>query len=191
MPNPAAFSKPWGFGGGGPNAAAPALPFAPDVAGAVSAVSRNLEIPLPEVFPIPDAQIFNAEVDQASSVAGQTFVLDFAPGPVSILAGYYAVVNAFTVYVQNMLVTTNVLFTLLQNGTPVNGFNNLKIFPGNSPRISNTFDAPIRFTGATTLQVKITNVDGGNYVLGAAVSGWQWPISSDRRWKSAGPVDAG
>lgn len=189
MGGPSNWSKPWGFGGGGGGAAPAALPYPPDVTANVKDVGRELSLPLPEVFPLPEAQLFNAELQQLSIIA-QTFTLGFTPA-VNILAGYYAVVNSFSIYVQNMLATSNLTWTLLQNGTPVNGYTGLTIFPGTSPRAVNTFDAPIRFTGATTLTVSITNGDGGTYLLGAAISGWQWPISSDRRWKSSGPVDAG
>jgi hypothetical protein len=187
MGAPTQSTRQWGFGGGGGQGVA--LPIPPDVSAGIEHVGRQLSLPLPEVFPLPDAQVFNSELQQASALI-QTFTLGFTPA-VSILSGYFAIVNSFTIYVQNMLATTNVLFSLLSNGTPVQGYNNLTIFPGASPRIANTFDAPVRFTGATTLTVQITNGDGGTYLLGAAISGWQWPISSDRRFKSAGPVDAG
>jgi hypothetical protein len=187
MPAPASWSRPWGFGGGG--GVAQPLPVSPDVGASGQDVGRELSLPLPEVFPVPEAQLFNAELQRASIIA-ETFTLGFTPA-VTILAGYFAVVNSFTIYVQNMLATSNLLWTLLANGVPVNGYTGLTIFPGASPRAANTFDAPIRLTGAQTLSVSITNGDGGTYLLGAAISGWQWPISSDRRWKTSGPVDAG
>lgn len=187
MPAPAHGIRLWGIGGNG-GAGASSLPLPPDISGNVAQVGRQLSLPLPAVFPLPDAQAFNSECQQASAIV-QTFTLGFTPAVV-ILAGYYAVVNSFTIYVQNMLANTNVQYTLLQNGTPVQGLSQLTIFPGASPRISNAFDTPVFFTGATTLTVQITNGDGGSYLLGAAISGWQWPISSDRRWKTAGPSDA-
>jgi hypothetical protein len=186
MGQPSQWGRMWGYGGGA--AQGIALPLPPDVQDNAQDVGRQLSLPLPAVFPIPDAQVFNAECQQASA-AIQTFVLPFVP-PVVILSGYYAVVNSFTIYVQNMLATTSVFFTLLFNGSPVQGYNGLTIFPGASPRIALTFDAPIFFTGAGALTVQITNGDGGTYLLGAAISGWQWPIASDRRWKTAGPADA-
>lgn len=193
MPAPNAWGPLWGIGGGGLNTGA-SLPLPPDVAAAGVAngagVGRDLSLPLPEVFPLPDAQLFNSELQQTTNAPQVLFSLPFTPA-VAILAGYYAVVTSFTIYVQNMLSTTNVLFTLLYNGNPVQGYNGLTMFPGASPRIANTFDAPIRLTGAGALTVTIQNVDGGTYLVGASISGWQWPISSDRRWKQAGPVDAG
>jgi hypothetical protein len=187
MPQPSTWGPTWGVGGGAPGGMA--LPMPPDLAGNVQQVERSLSLPLPAVFPLPDAQVFNSACQQASVII-QTFTLAFTPA-VNILAGYFAVVNSFTIYVQNMLATTNVVYALLANGSPVQGYTGLTIFPGASPRISNTFDAPIYFTGAQTLTVQITNGDGGTYLLGASISGWQWPISSDRRWKSSGPADAG
>jgi hypothetical protein len=194
MPAPEQWGPLWGIGGAGQLNYASALPVSPDVSAAASVngagVGRDLSLPLPEVFPLPDAQLFNSELQQTTNAPQTLFSLPFTPAVV-FLAGYYAVVTSFTIYIQNMLATTNVLFTLLYNGTPVQGYNGLTIFPGASPRVANTFDAPIRFTGAGTLTVTIQNIDGGTYLVGAAVSGWQWPITSDRRWKNSGPVDAG
>ena len=175
--------------GNGRGGGAGGIVYPPDVEQHLENVGRTLSIPLPEVFPIPDARVFNAECQQASAIA-QTFVLGFTPA-VEIPAGYYGIVTSFTIYVQNMLATTNVTFSLLSNGNPVQGFAPLTIFPGASPRAANTFDTPQRFTGDVTLTVSITNGEGGSYLLGAALSGWFWPIASDRRWKSAGPIDAG
>lgn len=177
----------WDLGKGSPTGGA-GLVYPPDVADNLQVVGRNLEVPLPEVYPIPDATIFNAECQVASNIAGQTFVLAFTPD-VIIPDANLGVMTSLTLYVQNMLATTNVTWTLLANGNPVPGYNLLTIFPGASPRAANTFDAPKRFTGRTQLTIQITNGDGGNYILGAAVSGWFWPIASDRRWKSAGPID--
>lgn len=186
MGQPAQWGRLWGVGGGASQGIG--LPLPPDIAGNTQQVGRQLSLPLPAVFPLPDAQLFNSECQQASAIL-QTFVLPFTP-PVAILSGYFAVVNSFTIYVQNMLASTNVTFSLLYNGSPIQGYAGLTIFPGASPRIANTFDAPIFLTGAGALTVSFTNGDGGTYLLGAAISGWQWPIASDRRWKTAGPSDA-
>lgn len=179
----------WDVGAGGSSGGGASLVYPPDVADSVQQVGRQLEVPLPEVFPIPDATIFNAECQQASNAAG-SFVLSFTPD-VTIPASNLAIMTSFTIYVQNMLQTTSITWTLLANGNPVPGYNLLAIFPGTSPRAANTFNAPMRFTGLTQLQVQITNGDGGMYLLGAAISGWFWPLASDRRWKSAGPIDVG
>lgn len=191
MSAPVPVSPIWGLGNG--RGASPGgvggLVYPPDVAQHVEDVGRELSVPLPEVYPIPDAHVFNAECQQASN-AIQTFVIPFIPAVV-IPALNQGIMTGFSIYVQNMLAASNITWTLLANGVPVQGYSGITIFPGVSPRAANTFDAPVRFVGETTLTVSITNGDGGAYLLGAAISGWFWPQASDRRWKSAGPIDAG
>lgn len=173
----------WGLGGGGGMGGAVVLP--PDRAESIRALGLELSVPLPEVFPIPDATEFNIE-GQVSSPGAGTLVITGAA--FTIPSNTLAIVRSVTIYVQNMLATTNVTFTLFVNTSPVPGYQGLTIFPGASPRISNTFDSFIRIIGPANISAQATNIDGGAYLLGLAFSGWYWPITSDGRWKQRGPT---
>lgn len=177
---------PWGFGG--PAAASGSslvrpLSGPPNV-GAIEKLMHELDYPLPEVFPVPDAKEFNplgsantAAIQSNVAITGASFDV-----PVS---NYYRV-TSFTIYITNMLVTTNVQYSLLWNGQPVAGFQNLIMYPRAAPFVSNGFDCFIRGIGAGTLSVSFNNVDGGAYTVGASFSGWFWPVTSDSRWKASG-----
>lgn len=193
MTAPVPVSPLWGLGKGGVTPVAGSvgsIPYPPDVAQHIENIGRQLSVPLPEVYPIPDAHVFNAEGQVASPGAQQNINIPLLP-LVQIPTGNLGVMTSFSIYVQNMLATTNITWTLLANGVAVQGYTGITIFPGVSPRAANTFDIPVRFTGEQNLTIVFTNTDGGAYLIGAAISGWFWPTSSDRRWKSAGPVDVG
>ncbi len=87
-----------------------------------------------------------------------------------------------------MLTSTVVSWTVQLNGAPATGFNNLSIFPRNSPFVSNSFDAFIRVGQGQKIRVVYTNTDGGSYTVGASVSGWWWPQALGELWMKHGSL---
>lgn len=154
--------------------------------GAPATLSRMLDIPLPDLFPIPDAHEFNIEAD-VSSVAVENNIT-ITGLTVDIPQGYLAIVRGVSIYISNMLATTNVLYTVLTQGpgTAPAGYQNLRMFPRVAPFVGNTFDSMIRLVGPKTLTMIYSNLDGGTYQIGGAFSGWLWNVASDTRWKNAG-----
>jgi len=184
MTAPLPVSRPWGLGSGNNGGRGVILP--PNVAAARAGgdITRSLEIPLPEVFPIPDAKEFNIEGSIASVgasnntlITGTSFVIP---------TGNLARISGLALYITNMLVTTNVVWSLVSNGQALPGYQNVAMFPRPAAFVSNAFDVFLRVRGEVTLSVIFSNLDGGTYVVGAAFSGWFWPETSDTRWKSAG-----
>lgn len=175
----------WGFGRTIPGGGAGAVISPPNLAPAdAPAIIRALDIPLPEVFPIPDAKEFNPlgsnpspGVEANVTIPGATFAI-----PTATLG----VIRSFSIYITNMLATTTVTWSLLVNGSPVAGYTGVSIFPRVAPFVGNTFDTFIRLQGPTTITVIYTNTDGGAYTVGASYSGWLWPMASDGRWKTVG-----
>lgn len=148
---------------------------------------KALNLPLVEVFPIPGAQEFNVEGDQASvAVENNTTIATL--GPVIIPQGYRGVIRSVSLYIDNMLSTTNVVFSVLINGpgTSPSGYQNLRMFPRVAPFVGNTFDSTVRITGPASLTVIFSNLDGGTYQIGAALSGHFWLISAQDHWKANG-----
>lgn len=149
-------------------------------------VQRSLQVYLPEVFPIPSATEFNVVVSKASAGAEQNIdigiVLDLPQNNVGIVRGV-------SLYINNMLATTNVQWTLRFNGAPVPGYNNLSIFPRAAPSVANSFDSFVRIPQGNPMQVRVTysNIDGAAYTVGAALSGWFWPIQLGNLWVKQGP----
>jgi len=149
-------------------------------------VARSLQVYLPEVFPIPAATEFNVVVSKASAGAETNvdigIVLDLPQNNIGIVRGV-------SLYINNMLTTTNVTWTLRFNGAPVPGYNNLSIFPRAAPSVANSFDSFVRIPQGNPMQVRVTysNIDGAAYTVGAALSGWFWPITLGNLWIQQGP----
>ncbi len=150
---------------------------------------KVLDIPLPWLEPIPDAQFFNV-MGSEDSVGASTgnFITgaDFTLGK-----GNVGVLRSFTVYVNDMVATTDIQFTLMVNGGPAPGFGTIKMFPRVAASVANTFECMIILPAECKLDAYFTQVDAGAYKVGVAYSGWQYPESSGRRWMAKGPQIAG
>lgn len=146
-------------------------------------IDKALQVPLPEVYPIPSATEFNILAQKTTIAAEQNIdiglVLDFPANNIGIIRGV-------TFYISNMLATTAVTWTVNLNGAPAAGYNNISIFPRVSPFVSNGFDSFVRVPQATKIRVNYTNTDGGSYVVGAALSGWFWPQTLGDLWLKKG-----
>lgn len=146
--------------------------------------ARALVLFLPEQYMIPDGRGFNPQGSIATAVVQANIAITNATQ--AIPDNTLAVVGSVTIQITNMLATTDVTYTVLVNQTPVQGYNGISIFPRVAPFVGNTFDIPIRVRGPATIQVIFSNNDGGAYTVGAALSGWMWPVTSDQRWKAWG-----
>lgn len=146
---------------------------------------KMLNIPLPWLEPIPDAQFFNI-MGSFDSVGAQTgtFITNAA---FTLGKGNVGVLRSFTVYVNDMLQTTDVQFTLLIDGGPAPGFGTIKMFPRVAASVANTFECMIIVPADAKIDAYFTQVDGGTYKVGVAYSGWQYPESSGKRWMAKGP----
>lgn len=172
-------APPWGLGqGGGPVVVPPSFVGSP-------VASAQLQIPLPEVLPIPDAHEFNP-LGQIASAVVNAVPIAITGTQFTVPANTLAVIRGVTLYITNMLTTTNVLWSLIIDQASPQGYNQITIFPRAAPFVSNGFDSMIRFQGPCTVQVVFQNLDGGTYVIGASYSGWFWPESSDARWRRYG-----
>jgi hypothetical protein len=187
MPNPLTFppggvvdGTPWGYGKGGavirpPNVTQSGLP----------AMGRMLILPLPEDSPIPDAHEFNVEgaVATAAVTANPVAITGCS---YTVPAGSLGVVRNVSVYINNMLATTDVRWFVYIDGSPVAGYAPITVFSRVAAFVGTSFDAKIRITGPATVSISFMNVDGGAYSVGAALGGWDWPQASDDRWKAYG-----
>lgn len=153
-------------------------------------LSYSLQLPLPWLTPMPGAQQFNQEADVASAIV-QTAT--FAGLDINVPQGYRCRISSVSTYIDNMLTTTNVTWSVLVNGAPssVAGFQNLKMFPRAAPFVGNTFDAFLLISGPADITVQFSNNDGGTYIIGTALSGWIWNIALEAQWKNNGGQWAG
>lgn len=171
----------WGIGTGHGGAPVPS-PLGLPNGGAM--IARQLVIYPPEIYPIPDAIEFNLEGDVATVIVQAGITIPNVT--VQLGAGYIGIIRGFSIYIDDMLATTDVRWTLLLNGQPAPGYGNLRMFPRVAPSVSNGFDAFVRVPDGNLITVVFSNVDGGTYRVGAAISGWMWPKSSGERWIASG-----
>ena len=174
--------NPWGYGNGAGGGAAVRTPLDPPGSGPV--ITKAIQLYLPEIYPIPEAQNFNL-VGSAASVAPETGTV-LAGCTLQLPANNVGVIRGLALYIDNMLTTTNVTWSLVvQNGVP-QGFGNLSMFPRNATFVGNNFDILVRVPVGANVQVIFSNIDGGSYTVGAAISGWFWPVTSGDRWLAGG-----
>lgn len=171
---------PWGIGKGGhPPVGVPSSGEDPIMAG------LNLQIPLPQVFPIPDAKEFNVE----GHIAGT----GITAAPIAITNATFTIpdstfgrLSGVTLYVNDMTPTTAISWTVFINQGSPSGFTAMTMFPRAATSVSNSFDAFVLFEGPAIVKVVYSQTDAGLNLIGAAFSGWFWPKASDRRWKATG-----
>lgn len=167
-------------------------PYTAPPGGMVRPYPRTVPVYLPEVFPIPDAVEFNPS-GSISSNGATTLTITFAPsisdGLLKLPGQNVGIIRGFSIFITNMLTSTDVEYTLLVNGSPAGGYGSIKMFPRASAFVGNSFDTFIRVPDGATIGVTVKQNDGaaaGSYVFGAAISGWYWPVASGQRWLTAG-----
>lgn len=156
---------------------------------------RHVPIYMPEVYPIPDAQEFNPSGSRTTAAA-ETQQITLLPatgagegvptGVIQLPKNNIGIIRGFSIYITDMLSTTDMAWTLLVNGAPAGGYGTLKMFPRAASFVGNNFDCFIRLPSGAQVSVIFTNTDGGTYVVGASISGWFWPETSGKRWLDTG-----
>jgi len=87
------------------------------------------------------------------------------------------VVRSVTLGVNNMLVSTNVIFRLRFDQVPVTGWERLVIFPRAATSVVESFgpDETYELTDEGSLvDIEVQVVDAGTYQIGVGLSGWYY-----------------
>ena len=145
---------------------------------------QQMVIFLPEERPIPGATIFNT-VGQFTTVAAQSGVAIPNAG-LQIPLGSVGRIDSITLWVVNLLQTSQLSFSIRFNGGAIPGFNNLALFPGVVARATENFSVFIRVPQGVLIDAAFTNTDGGSYIVGVGISGWFWPESLGRLYQQQG-----
>lgn len=150
-------------------------------------LQRIITLRQPAAEQIPLAADFNTlgfkttvAVEAGVNIPGAEFVMP---------QGYVGRLDGVIFYIANMLLSTVVTFSVLEDGFPIPGFNNVAIFPGVAARVSNQFSTFTRLPTGCKLSVVYTNTDGGAYTVGGALSGWSWPETAGKQWMDRGADD--
>lgn len=150
-----------------------------------SGLPQGIQLFLPEERPIPSAIVFET-LDSAATAVVQANVFNLPAANFQVPDGFLGRISGISFYVDNLLTTSDIRFTVWQNRQPVQGFSGVRIFPGAAARVANQFDTYIRVPAGQLLEVSFTNNDGGSYIVGAALSGWIWPQSAGKLWLQRG-----
>jgi hypothetical protein len=164
------------------------LPSPADLSSAppTDSLQRILTFKQPSSEEIPLAVDFNT-LGFKTSVAPEIGIL--IPGATFIMQkGYVGRLETVIFYVANLLLSSVITFTVLQDFSPLPGLTNIAIFPGVAARVSNIIDGKWLLPDGCRLDVEYTNTDGGAYTVGAALSGWSWPEQAGKQWLLTGPV---
>lgn len=131
---------------------------------------------LPASFvPPPEAIDFRAGGN--NSVTGPATTAAIANSAVNIPRGTVGYIRSVTFNINNMIATTVVSFSVLLNGAPISGWNNISIFPRVAASVSVSFtpdETFIKISDGGTISLQVTVTDGGTYVLGGNFHGWHF-----------------
>lgn len=132
---------------------------------------------------------------QVPPVGGQSFYIStFATlgvGPVvyefpnsvfTIPVGNVAIIRSLTFNVNNIVATSVIQFKLLFNGSPVQGYDQINIFPRVAASVSVSFtadDTYINVPDACRISVQVSVTDAVAYTVGADFKGWYYPKRFD------------
>lgn len=126
---------------------------------------------------------FTSNDSAATNAAG---VVLLPNASVTIDAGNYGVLKAVDFFVTPYTLASVVTFALLVNGSPVRGFEAIGFMPAAIALASRGFDLSLQLPQGATVAVQARNVDGGAYVVGCQLYGWQWPVAIDGKYRPEG-----
>lgn len=96
---------------------------------------------------------------------------------ITLTTGSVGVIDTIDMLADGIVISTQILFTILINGAPVPGFNNLSILGRNGAQSVGKSMGPFlrcQIPIGGTLQMQFTDVDGGAITMGAQLRGWYW-----------------
>lgn len=134
----------------------------------------------PWVYKLPMSQDFNVNrFDLAlAGAAGATVV----PVEFNIPSTFVGYLQIFGIFILSPLATQDVTFSLLINGGPVQGWDNVKFPPGVANFVVQNFaDLQVRLPDSARVSVLVTNNNANAWTVGAKIAGWYHPQSEEQR----------
>ena len=134
----------------------------------------------PWVFKLPMSQDFNVNrFDLALAGVAGAFVTPVEFQMPSTFVGYLQI---FGIFILTPLATQDVTFSLLINGGPVQGWDNIKFPPGAANFVVQNFsDLQVRIPDSARVSVRVTNNNANAWTVGAKIAGWYHPQSEEAR----------
>lgn len=159
------------------NTAPQGAPFTPGGVGRIGGVQPSNLVNLPADLYPPD-QATGFVLFDSQAVTGLGSSTTFPNFSLTLPFDQVGVINALTISIDGILISTAVTFALIVNGAGVQGYNQLQILPRNGAAfVSLTFGPQLRLLvpAGGTVAAFGNNVDGASYTLGIQAQGWQWP----------------
>ncbi len=129
----------------------------------------------PYLFPPTNATpLFGTDL-QPSVNAGTVTLL---PGcTLQVPDNNVGVIASITVLLDQIVITSNVVWSILVNGITPPGYNQLRVIPRSGAAAVGVQFVPTRLElpPLAIVTVQAQNIDGGAYNLGAQLYGWYWP----------------
>lgn len=157
-----------GFPGAPPGGGAPGRPPAP---------SRQITVPVPWLVRPPNAREINIGASGVGFTAANT--------PAVIVGSQFTtppdnagVLRSVVFSVNTLLVTSAITFSITFNGSPVEGWVNVPIFPRAAGSFSEAYGPDETFIfipEQTGIEVSINVTDAGTYQAGCSYHGWSYP----------------
>lgn len=144
-------------------------------------VTRNLNLYLPDFYPIPTAQAFQYGGTTTTSGAGT--VTQIPGSSFQLPGGYIGVIASLNISVLTTLTTaTNQQYTIRFNGVPAPGWSQRTFAGRGAQNFERFFDAALRIPRGAVVDIVNINVDGGTYTVGADITGWYMSVADCLRW---------
>lgn len=164
------------FSGGGGFRPRPGAPPAP--AGGIRGAELSRTIPPPSWIRPPQAAEINVNAD------GVGFNNATTPAPIpgaqfQVPVNNVGVIRSLVLSVNNMLATSQLLWQLLFDGRPVQGWSRLTIFPRAAGSVSVSYGPdetfiPVPDGAGIDVQVVVDPADGNTYQAGVSYHGWYY-----------------
>lgn len=96
----------------------------------------------------------------------------------TLKASEQGVIKGFTMFIENPVTTTQVLWTLLINRVPVPGLNRVTILGRAAASVSRSVSLTVLVPPKARIDVLVLDVDGGAYNVGADIEGWTYGVAA-------------
>lgn len=148
--------------------------------------SATMRIAPPWIERPPHAQDFqfSATIVGLDQAAGPTLF----PGSFTVPSGNVGVIRSVAILANGLLTSSDIVWALIYEGSPVSGWNALTIAPRSAGSVEKAWTPEETFIPIpenSTIQMRATVNDGGTYQVSASLHGWYYPQGIERAARSA------
>ncbi len=167
----------------------------PTLGGGMGAPTPGAGLPTPDslsqivfppwVFPPGNAGRYIFEEDVVNLGPGPVVSTELAGTIFNVPQQNVAVIREINLNVNNLLTTSNIVFRLLFNSGPVEGYDDMRVFPRAASSVSIAFPAEstiIHVPEGARISLAVEILDAGSYQLGASHRGWFYSKDVAKRY---------